>query len=109
MHIWMKLTFCFFSESTTVIEDWDCSFPSDQTAFPSNENTESAHQLLTGFFDFWLPVDFRTKLICTRDGQIEDMKVKVAAKAIPADFSVSSEAMFYEYDKYELTLKILYF
>ncbi|KAH3833034.1 hypothetical protein DPMN_106336 [Dreissena polymorpha] len=53
----------------TRIESWDCTFAMDWQMIPATTNTQSAAELLSGFFSYWSAFNFPENILLTRTAQ----------------------------------------
>ena len=63
----------FSPDSRTIIEDWDCSMPSDPSAWKHTISSGSTEDLLRGFFEFYANLDFSSSVLCMRSGRRVDI------------------------------------
>ncbi|XP_053304773.1 speckle targeted PIP5K1A-regulated poly(A) polymerase [Spea bombifrons] len=58
------------NEAPQVIDDWDCSFPSDPNKVQASTNQQSLCCLLLEFFSFICALDLTSVILCPRNGLI---------------------------------------
>ncbi|XP_053373907.1 speckle targeted PIP5K1A-regulated poly(A) polymerase-like isoform X2 [Mercenaria mercenaria] len=61
-----KLSQLHGTAARTKIEGWDCTFAMDWQIIPQSNNTQTAAELLSGFFSYWSAFNFMDNVLVTK-------------------------------------------